>query len=152
MALPNTLFTVRHALASPLLHIRGFKAQPVSADLHIVQVQVENLGYLATNLTDQARNLGKGGDITIELDLDLDCELLMGQPVVTLGDLAGREERRMPYDPWRRPWGEPAGRAEWLVRGAGASRITVHARSTKAGSCSAHATLDDLQNGDSNQQ
>lgn len=152
VALPNTLFTVRHALASPLLHIREFKAQPVSADLHIVQAQVENLGYLATNLTDQARNLGKGGDVTVELELDGNCELLMGQQAAVLGDLAGREERRMPYDPWRRPWGEPAGRVEWLVRGPGTGRIAVHVRSTKAGSCSAHATLDDLQTGDANQQ
>jgi len=70
---------------------------------------VENQGYLATHLTQQARLLDKDGDVEVSLELDAGCDLLMGQSVVEIGDLAGREERRMPYDPWRRPWGGARG-------------------------------------------
>ncbi len=145
VAHPNTLFTVRHALSSPLLSLRDFKAQRVGADLYIVRAQVENQGYLATHLTEQARILGKNCDVTISLELEVGCELLLGQPLVILGDLAGREERRMPYDPWRRPWGESAAQAEWLVRGPGNAQVSIEARSQKAGSCQARSSLDKLQ-------
>ncbi len=146
VAQPNALFTVRHALASPLLRLRDVMAQRVGPDLYIVRVQVENQGYLATHLTHQVQILNQGGDVTVSLKLDESCDMLMGQPVVKIGDLAGREERRMPYDPWRRPWGESAVQAEWLVRGPGDARVGVHVRSQRAGSCTVHAALNELSN------
>ena len=146
VALPNTVFTVRHALASPLLAIRSFGARTLGQDLYIVRVAIENLGFLATNLTDQARSLGICGDVTVHLEFDQACELLMGTPRVSVGDLAGREERRMPYDPWRRPWGESAAKVEWLVRGPGSAGIGVKVSSTKAGICTRQSTLDALIN------
>ncbi len=144
VAEPNARFTVRHALASPLLRIRSFTAQQLAPDLYVVRAQVENQGYLATHLTAQAQQIGQDGDVTVALELDATCELLMGSPTVTVGNLAGREERRMPYDPWRRPWGESAARTEWLVRAPGSARIGVHVRSRKAGTCTASAALHDL--------
>ena len=146
VAQPNALFTVRHALASPLLRLRAVTAQRIGPDLYIVRVQVENQGYLATHLTHQVQILNKGGDVTVALELDESCDMLMGQPVVKIGDLAGREERRMPYDPWRRPWGESAAQAEWLVQGPGDARVGVHVRSQRAGSCTSHAFLNALHN------
>ncbi len=144
VAQPNTRFTIRHALASPLLHLRNLSAQQIAPDLFIVRTQVENQGYLATHLTAQVQQLGKNGDVTIALELDDTCELLMGKPTVTLGDLAGREERRMPYDPWRRAWGESSAQTEWLVRASPEAEIGIHLRSQRAGSCSTRATLSDL--------
>ncbi len=141
VAQPNALFTVRHALASPLLRLRDVTSQQVGSDLYIVRARVENQGYLATHLTQQARLLDKDGDVEVSLELDAGCDLLMGQSVVEIGDLAGREERRMPYDPWRRPWGESAAQAEWLVRGPGDARVGVHVRSRRAGSCSSYVSL-----------
>ncbi len=146
VAQPNVLFAVRHALASPLLRLRAVRAQPVGPDLYIVQAQVENLGYLATHLTHQTQILNRNGDVTVSLEVDADCEILMGPPKVKIGDLAGREERRMPYDPWRRPWGESAAQAEWLVRGPGNADVSVHVRSHRAGSCTLHTSLDELHN------
>ena len=146
VALPNVRFTIRQALASPLLRIRKFDAEQVATDLYIVRLQVENQGYLATYLTSQAQHLGKNGGVSASLALDGRCELLMGQPTMTIGDLAGREERRMPHDPWRRPWGESAAQVEWLVRAPNDAEIVVHVRSQKAGSCTAHTDLNELSN------
>ena len=144
VAQPNVRFTIRHALASPLLHLRSLSAQQIAPDLFIVRAQVENQGYLATHLTAQVQQLGQNGDVNLALELPDACELLMGEPTVTLGDLAGREERRMPYDPWRRAWGESAAQAAWLIRAPQEAEIGIHLRSQRAGSCSTRATLRDL--------
>lgn len=141
VALPNTRFTIRHALASPQLRIRGIEAQSVGPDLYIVRARVENLGYLSTCLTEQARRLGRNGDVAVTLALGDGCELLMGRREVRVGELAGREERRMPYDPWRRPWGESAVQTEWLVRGAEGVEFEVRVGSQRAGSCTARCAL-----------
>lgn len=146
VAQPNVRFTIRHALASPLLRIRSFTAERIEKDLYIVRMQVENQGYLATHLTTQAQILGRGGDVTATLELDDKCELLMGQSTSVIGDLAGREERRMPHDPWRRPWGESAAEVEWLVRAPDEAALCVRVHSQKAGSCTARAALQDLSN------
>jgi hypothetical protein len=140
VAHPNCLFTLRHALASPQLQIRAFSADHLDAGLFRLAAVVENLGYLATNLTSQALEANLARPVQIELELGEHVELLMGQPVVNLGHLAGREERQMPYDAWRRPWGEPAARAEWLVRcRQRPGQVTIRATSEKGGK--ARATI-----------
>ncbi len=144
VAQPNARFTIRHALASPLLHVRALTAQALAPELFIVRVQVENQGYLATHLTAQAQQRGQNGDVQVTLELDDACKLLMGESTVTLGALAGREERRMPYDPWRQPWGESAAHTEWLVRAPQEAEIGIHICSQRAGSYSTRTTLHDL--------
>ena len=145
VAHPNALFTVRHALASPWLRLSSCTAQRVGPDLFIVRAVVENQGYLATYLTEQGRRAGHSGDVTVELELDAGGEILMGAPRRVIGALAGREERRMPYDPWRRAWGESAARLEWLVRAPGAAGVRIQAQAPKAGACARQGTLHEWQ-------
>lgn len=145
VARPNALFTIRHALASPLLQVQSCQARRVGPDLYILQLCVANQGYLATYLTEQGRHRRQGDDVAVVLATDDTCEVLMGQPRTVIGDLAGREERRMPYDPWRRAWGESAARVEWLLRAPAEAGIHIEIQSRRAGTCTVQAVLGALQ-------
>ncbi len=116
VAHPNCLFTIRHALASPQLSIRSVEARHLDAGFYQVRAVVENLGFLPTHLTSRAQAIGLTRPIQVSLECEAGAELLMGERTVQIESLAGREERQMPYDAWRRPWGEPARLVEWLVR------------------------------------
>ena len=142
VARPNCLFTLRHALASPQIQIREASSEHLAAGFYRVQAVVENLGYLSTNLTTRALDINIARPVQIELGLDDRVELLMGRSKIQVGHLAGREERQMPYDAWRRPWGEPAIRVEWLVRcQERLSEVNIRVSSEKGGSAEAKVQL-----------
>lgn len=144
VARPNSVFCVRHALSSPLLQLKSLSADPIADSLYIVTAQVENVGFLSTSLTKQAQTRPDFGEVSVELEAETDGEILMGEPRKVLGTLAGREERRMPYDPWRQPWGEPAATVQWLVRSQASEHVTLQVRSSKAGSFTVRKQLDEL--------
>lgn len=142
VAHPNCLFTLRHALASPQIRIRSLTADHLDAGFYRVRAIVENLGYLPTNLTARGLESGVIAPVQVTLDVGEDVTLLMGSASVDLGHLAGREERQMPYDPWRRPWGEPARGVEWLVRDPGRQGlVSVQVVSEKGGRDHAQVAL-----------
>jgi hypothetical protein len=71
--------------------------------------------------------------VTLRLELPSGAELLMGQPVVDLGHLAGRDERNAPWSPWMREWRQTAKKVEWLVRAPAGTMPTITAQSGRAG-------------------
>jgi hypothetical protein len=142
VAHPNTLFTIHHALASPQVQIRDLEVTHFDAGFYRVRAVIENLGYLPTHLTRRARDIGVARPIRVNLELDSGLSLLMGKPTVEIDSLAGREERQMPYDSWRRPWGEPAQAIEWLVRATEPGNARVRVTSETGGSSSAQVTLE----------
>lgn len=134
VAEPNCRFTVQHALASPQVRIRTWQAEHLDAGFYRLWAIIENLGYLPTYLTARALETGLAKAVQVELELGKGVELLMGRSMVELGHLAGREERQMPYDAWRRPWGEPATLVEWLVRcPEGQGTVSIQVTSEKGG-------------------
>jgi hypothetical protein len=142
VAHPNCLFTVRHALTSPQIQIRNLTADHLDAGFYRLRAIIENLGYLSTNLTARALESNIAVPVQVELEFGEDVELLMGRPVVDLGHLAGREERQMPYDAWRRPWGEPADIVEWLVRcQEDQGEVSIRVTSQKGGNVRAKVQL-----------
>jgi murein tripeptide amidase MpaA len=138
----NALFTLKHALMAPRLHIARTAASPLADGLFKVEALVENLGYLPTYGTRQALNARVVSPVTVELALGEGVELAAGVEKVDLGHLAGRSERAMPYSRWV-PWNASIKRAEWVVRvtGAGPAEVEVQALSQRAGQDSAHLTL-----------
>ncbi len=142
VAQPNCRFTISHALASPQVRVRSLSAEPLDAGFYRVRAVVENRGYLPTHLTARALETGLARPVQVELLLAEQMELLMGRPKVELGHLAGREERQMPYDAWRRPWGQPAAATEWLVRcRAGRGTISIQVTSEKGGQARASVEI-----------
>lgn len=141
VAEPNARFTVRHALASPRLVIERFDAEHVEGGVYRLEAVVANDGYLPTHITRRALATGVVDGVHLELTLPEGCTLVSGASSADLGHLAGRDTRRGPYDPWRRPWGESTRVVEWVVRFEGEPKpVHLIARAPKAGNASA-ATL-----------
>jgi murein tripeptide amidase MpaA len=134
MAHKNALFTLRHALTAPRLRIADLAITPLGNDLFRLEAVVENLGYLPTNGTQQALNVGAVKPVTVELVMDDGVELVAGRRVVELGHLAGRSERGMQYSRFI-DWHASARKAEWVLRAvdAAGARIEVLAVGQRAG-------------------
>lgn len=126
----NVLFNLRHAAAAPRIEIDSVEVEPLGGDLHKVTAVVSNHGYLPTNLSDVAIQNKVAKAVTLSLDCD-GAKLVMNPEVVTLGNLAGRNERRYTYSNWGQQWSPVTKKAEWLVRGSGS--LTVTAASEKGG-------------------
>ena len=138
----NFRFTLRHAACAPSLAIALVTTEPLGANLHRVRAVVENRGYLPTNVSAQAIKQRVAQPVHVTLALE-NAELVMGDARQDLGHLAGRSERRSEWSPWGHAWGSPRRTAEWLVRGSAGGKITVEARSVKAGVARLTVDLDD---------
>ncbi|MCA0457462.1 MAG: M14 family metallopeptidase [Chloroflexi bacterium] len=137
----NCLFTLKHAACTPLVQIESVTAEALGADLHKVTAVVTNVGFLPTNMTARALKHGTAGSVKTELQAADGVELIMGKPEQDLGHLAGRDERVATWSPWMPDWHHPKAKAEWLVRGAAGSEITITAGAQRAGSKQAAVKL-----------
>ncbi len=137
----NVLFNLRHAAAAPRIAIDTLEVEALGADLHRVTAVVSNHGYLPTNLSDVAVKNGVAKPVTVALECE-GAELVMNPGDVTLGNLAGRNERRYAYSNWGQQWSAVTKKVEWLVKasGAGAS-VRVTAVSEKGGTDRKSASL-----------
>jgi murein tripeptide amidase MpaA len=141
MAHKNCQFTIKHALAAPLLRIAKAEATKLSEGVFRIDTVVENHGYLSTDVTDRAVEMKVVAPCTATLELGEGVELVAGTPTVELGHLAGWSERTDEYTRFSQ-WSAPAKGAQWVIRTADSSAtVRVVARSTRAGSSSQTLTL-----------
>lgn len=129
----NVLFNLRHAAAAPRIAVDDLTLQAMGADLYKVTAVVSNHGYLPTNLSDVAIQNNVAKPVTLGLALE-GAELVMNPETVTLGHLAGRNERRYAYSNWGQQWSPVTKRSEWLVKSLGkGAKVTIVATSQKGG-------------------
>jgi hypothetical protein len=126
----NVLFNLAHADAAPRIRVSDVSVEGLSADLWKIRAVVANTGYLPTNLSDVALQNGVARPVTVEIT---GGDVVMNPPRAELGHLAGRNERLYPWSPWGQQWTANARPAEWLVRAAPGTEVTVTATSEKGG-------------------
>jgi murein tripeptide amidase MpaA len=141
MAHKNFMFTLKHALAAPLLVIAKAEATKLADGIFRIDAIIENQGYLSTDVTDQAVAMKVVKPCTATLKLGDGVTLVAGNPTVELGHLAGWSDRPDEYTRFSQ-WSAPAKGAQWVVRTTDASAsVRVMAQSTRAGSDSQTLTL-----------
>ncbi|MEO1679279.1 MAG: M14 family metallopeptidase [Pseudomonadota bacterium] len=137
----NVMFNLRHAAAAPRVLVDEITVEHLGADLHKVTAVVSNHGYLPTNLSDVAVQNGVAKPVEVVLSC-AEAELVMNPSTVSLGNLAGRNERRYGYSNWGQQWSRVSARTEWLVRATGSgAAVTVTAASEKGGTHRLDAVL-----------
>jgi murein tripeptide amidase MpaA len=143
IARPNLLFTLHHAVCSPLIRIHSLDVTPTAPGVFNVEAIVGNEGYLPTNLTDRALDLDKIPAVSVSLAGEGDVEFVVGEAEQELGHLAGYSERRHPWNAWGPDWSPTRAKAIWQVRiPEGESReIEVIVTSQKGGTASKAITL-----------
>lgn len=125
----NHKFVLRQVAVLPHVQIGKVETEQLGDDLHIIRVMVENEGFLPTNLSQKAINLGVAKPITVELG-GAGAEVLLGEPKQAIGHLEGRAQAvGAMFD--RGGLLRNEARVEWLVRSRGPVTITV--KSEKGG-------------------
>jgi murein tripeptide amidase MpaA len=114
-------FTFAHAAALPRVSATVHEAQSLGGGVWRVSVAVVNGGYLPTNITRRAIDLGVAKPVTATIALPQDAEIVTGAEKRELGHLAGYGGRK---------------KAEWIVRLGDSGVCDVHIHSDKGGSCS----------------
>jgi hypothetical protein len=104
-----------------------------------VKAVVQNEGWMSTNLTQQAIDLGIAKPVSVKVGLPQGAELLSGREVTDVGHLEGK---------WATSGGMFGARPaadrktlEWLVRTPEGGKVTVRARSQKGGNHTAVVSL-----------
>lgn len=143
MSHKSTIFALRHAACSPLIHIQDVTTTQVGPGLYKIEAVIANEGCLSTYLTEIALKLGNITGAAARLEFGEGVELVMGKQTQALGHLAGYWERRDPWNAWGPPWNDTRARASWQVRvrdGADAG-LRVVAQAMKGGTTVREITL-----------
>jgi murein tripeptide amidase MpaA len=139
----NGEFALRHASTAPELEIEDTKITNLGDNVFKLDVIVANEGYLPTNLTERAIEIGAVDTVKVELKGN-GFDLLDGTRTEDIGHLSGRSERYQKYDRFR-DWGSPQKSVRWIIEAGGTkAKITVRAVSEKGGTA---VTSVDLPNG-----
>lgn len=126
----NCLFTLKHAMTTPLLAIQSTEVEKLADNLYKVSAVIANEGFLPTNLTERALKHGTASPVEVELS---GSEIIMGKVRQSIGHLAGRDERNATWSPWLREWSDTKQVVEWLIRAPENTSITISAAASKAG-------------------
>lgn len=86
----NAMSCVEMALTTPLVRVTKVSAEKVQDGVYNVKAVVRNMGYLPSNVTDQAMKNRKAGKVKAEVLLPSGCEVIGGKAEVELGHMEGR--------------------------------------------------------------
>jgi len=136
----NCTFTMKHALTTPLLRVSEAKAERVGDGVYRVTAIVGNLGYLATNLTAQAKKAGVAKPVEVCLSLPAGATVILGKEKTEIGDLEGRSG--VVFSPWGSgPMPKQTKQLEWVVKAPTGGAVIVTAKCPTAGKHSVEVAL-----------
>lgn len=136
----NCLFTLKHAMTTPLLSIQSVSTEKLADDLYKVSAVIANEGFLPTHLTQRALVHGTASPVQVKVEGD-GAEIVIGKVEQSLGHLAGRDERNATWSPWLRDWSATKQAIEWLIRAPQHTVLTLTASAQKAGHKQVEVTL-----------
>ena len=86
----NAMFIIELGLTLPKLRIVDTRAKKISDEVYVIEAVVRNLGYLPTNVTEQALLNKKAGEVKVRLEVGEGGELVSGPSEITLPHIEGR--------------------------------------------------------------
>ena len=116
-------FVLGHAKASPRIRAEQHAIESLENNTYRITIVIQNDGYLPTNITQQAINVGVAKPVDAIIEIGEGSRLLAGKAKETLGHLAGYGGRK---------------KVEWIVQFQGEQTAHIKVVSEKGGT----ATLD----------
>ncbi len=107
-------FTARHAAAAPEIMVERADVRPLGDDVYEVEILVGNIGYICTNVTERAIEMGRAKPVLARITAE-GATHVSGREEQSLGHLAGRVQRPQHYSRFR-AWPPATGMARWTVR------------------------------------
>lgn len=122
-----TAFTIHQALMSPRVRAEVHSLEKLGSDLYRLKIKTQNSGYLPTNVSEAARNLGVYNSPRAEIKLSSKQVLVQGKTEMSGAHLAGRSVDL----PWTSPlWGSSIDNKhedlfDYIIKGTGDIHWTV---------------------------
>lgn len=123
------IFSLKFAELLPHVKITETKVTSIAGNLFKIAVTVENQGFLPTNISEQAKRIGRAKPVIAKIELGENAELVTGREWVELGDIRGRT----PPESLRPATEETRKKVEWLIKVNKLTEITISVISEKAG-------------------
>lgn len=132
---PHSDLAVFTALVSPLLAERSTRVEPLGEDTWLVEVVVENQGWLPTNVTKRAVDARVADPVRATLALGDAASLVHGDAEIDLGQLQGRALRRSSVGMFATPNDGTGDRAvaRWAVRAPAGTVLDYEIAQPRAG-------------------
>jgi hypothetical protein len=128
------MFALRHATMLPLLRITSAEATRVADGVYKVEAQIQNTGFLSTNVTQMGVRNKVSRQVVAEISLPASAELVIGHENVALGHLDGRSAKLLlPRVVGGEVIDKTKRNVEWVVKTEGPVDVTVEARCPRAG-------------------
>ncbi len=130
------------ALMSPKLELYKASIKPMGHSTYLVELVVENSGYLPTYGTQIAKDHKTARELVVEIDLPPEAKLIQGKPWEEVGHLEGRVGMMATpvfigtgFDPMDGMASRK--KVEWLIEAPAGTKITVGARQERSGKLAA---------------
>ena len=137
---PFPQWLIWHLLISPLLAIREVRVERMGTQMYLVQLVVENTGWLPTYVTQKALEKKLTTGCIASIELPEGATLSMGEPQEMLGELEGRAYQSSAVI-WRgRDATKDRAKVEWLVRARGGT-VKLEVRCDRAGAIGTEVEL-----------
>ncbi len=139
---PLADWAIWHALISPRLELYHATATRLGDGAYLVQMVVDNTGWLPTYVTKKALEIKAVRGLVAEIELQDGAVLASGKERQELGQLEGRAYKSSSPYGWAADPTDNRAKIEWVVRGAAGSSVKLIARHERAGAVRAVVTLD----------
>jgi murein tripeptide amidase MpaA len=130
---PHADWALWHLLVSPRLEIRSLDVESLGEGRHVIQLVLENSGWLPTYVTQKAVERKAVRPVEVELTLPQGARVVAGEAKTEAGQLEGRVHLRSAL--W---WGTDQGtsdrtKLEWVVEAPEGGTLALEARHQRAG-------------------
>lgn len=137
----HSRFTLAHAALCPYLSISTLKVERQGNDIYSVVAVVENNGFLPTYTSKRALERKDVRPLEVEWSLPEGVSLVSGESRQKLGQLEGRSNKIWSWWSSASPT-DNRRKAEWVLKAAPGSQVTLEVRSPRAGTIRQTITLE----------
>ena len=137
----DTKFNIRFIKAMPKLIIDSLNKEEVSNGVYKISVVIGNVGYLPTNLTDEAINLHEDKPVKVSID---NVNLISGKQIEEIGNLSGYSRTITgPYYGEITTFESAASKKKvtWIIKANKGDVIKISAKQEKAGTVTSSITI-----------
>ncbi|MCL2171355.1 MAG: M14 family metallopeptidase [Defluviitaleaceae bacterium] len=135
----NARFMYRHARTLPRLAFDKPITTKLDTNTWKIEIDLQNLGYMATYLTQMSKDTKIARPIKIKLD---GAEVLDGKPEREIPHLEGRAAMREGYGFGAGNIVQQKARIRWIIRATPGDKITLQTTSQKAGNPAIQITIE----------
>ncbi len=138
---PQADFALAFAALAPRIAWREVKVTPLGEDRYHLVVIIENLGFLPTNVSAQAKKIKAVRPVRLELELPQGASLTSGKAKQEIGHLEGRSNKLDVAYYGVSPT-DNRGKAEWLIHAPNGGPLKLRAIAERGGTIAREIALE----------